>query len=77
MIFVRRIRRLRYTEKYHTTMQIQPYIFPTTPLGVGLEVCFDPKKWQAIRNDQPKNIENSEKVKLPTYPHVLGFSVNA
>ena len=47
-------------------------------LGVGLEACFDPKKRQAIRNDQPKKIKKkSEKVKLPTYPQELGFSVHA
>ena len=44
-------------------------------LGVGLEACFDPKTRQAIRNDQPKK-KKSEKVKLPTYPQELGFSVH-
>ena len=39
-----------------------------TQLGVGLEACFGPNKRQAIRTDQPKNIKNSEKVKLPPYP---------
>ena len=34
----------------------------------GWEACFDPKKRQAIRTDQPKKIQNSDKVKLPSYP---------
>ena len=52
-------------------------LLPLLQSGVGLEVCFDPKKRQAIRIDQPKK-KKLVKVKLPPKPNylVLGFSAN-